>query len=106
MNTRQHCGQCCLTVGRTFWKAGNLRYPKPFGEFRELNVQANNGDHEDNGLPCEKFIIENGLGVCTIERDDGYGAKPIACKEYPQSGELCFREKAETEHRQIENRQS
>lgn len=86
------CGRCCLTVGRTFWKHGNLRHPKPFGNLEELNRKAMDGDHEDNGLPCEMLKINNGKSICRIHRDFGYEAKPIACRDYPENGELCFRE--------------
>lgn len=90
----QSCGRCCLEVGRTFWKHGNFRFPgNPFGDTEDLNQEALNGDHEDNGLPCEKLEITDGKAICTIHRDYGYAVKPIVCRDYPD-GEPCFREKA------------
>jgi hypothetical protein len=95
------CGRCCLTVGRTFWKGGNVvgcpsvapdGVGRQFGDIKELNDLANNGDHEDNGLPCEMLVIEKGKAICKIHRDYGYDAKPLSCQEYPEDGELCFAE--------------
>jgi len=94
------CGRCCLEVGRTFWKVGNLSAEKPFnpekafGDIEELNKRANDGDHEDGGLPCEMLTFENGRAVCIIQRDYGYDAKPTVCKNYPENGEKCFAELA------------
>ena len=90
----QRCGRCCLEVGRTFWKSGSLRFPKPFGDIDELNALANNGDHEDGGLPCEQLEIVDGKAICKIHRDYGYAAKPKACREYPDFVDMCFREEA------------
>jgi len=89
----EQCGCCCLTVGRTFWKAGDLNSSKPFGSIELLNQWANDGDHEDNGLPCEMLYFVKGKAVCWIHARYGYDAKPVACKDYPDS-ELCFRQKA------------
>jgi len=79
----KRCSACCLTVGRTFWKNGD------FHDIPELDKTANNGDHEDNGLPCEMLEFQDGIGVCLIHKNYGYEAKPIMCKEFPR-GELCI----------------
>lgn len=84
------CGRCCFEVGRTFWKVGNLNFPKQFGNIEELNNRAADGDHEDNGLPCEMLVIENGQAVCLIEKRFGRNAKPPVCKDYPFDNEPCF----------------
>lgn len=82
-----------MTVGRTFWKVGNIFADgKPFGGIKDLNDWAMNGDHEDGGLPCEMFEFRGEKGVCLIHKWYGYKAKPAVCKEYP-NGELCFRQK-------------
>ena len=85
----KRCGRCCLEVGRTHWKAGD------FDDCPELNRRANDGDHEDGGLPCEMLVIEKGIAICTIERDYGLRYKPVTCREYPEDGEKCFAEKAD-----------
>ena len=91
-----------MEVGRTFWKAGNITgcpslnngVGRQFGDIQELNNLANNDDHEDGGLPCEMLEFIDGKAVCKIHRDYGYEVKPRACREYPESGELCFYEQA------------
>ena len=97
IHTCHRCGRCCLEVGRTFWKAGNLCPSFPFRDCDILNRRAADGDHEDNGLPCEMLAFQDGLAVCCIERDYGYEYKPLACRDYPEPGELCFRDKAFSE---------
>ena len=57
----KRCGRCCIEVGRTFWKNGNYK------AIPDLDVLANNGDHEDGGLPCEMLSHGNGVAVCGIE---------------------------------------
>ena len=91
MTECQRCGRCCLETGRTFWKNGLIE-AKPFDGNSVLIAKATNGDHEDGGLPCEMLVITDGKAVCLIERDYGREAKPCACREYPEVGELCFRE--------------
>jgi hypothetical protein len=81
-----------MEVGRTFWKAGNLDPNAPFGPLTYLNELAKNGDHEDNGLPCEMLSLDTGQAVCGIHAV-GYEFKPVVCKAYPdEDGEPCFRE--------------
>lgn len=87
------CGNCCIDVGRTFWKGGNLNFPHLFGDNDYLNKRANDGDYEDNGLPCEMHCVENGLSTCIIERDFGPGYKPIVCVEH-QGDKRCKQRKA------------
>ena len=87
----QRCGACCLTIGRTFWKHGNLT-DRPFGDIEELNQRANDDDVDDLGVPCEMFEMRGKIGVCLIQERYGLEAKPTPCKEYPD-GELCLREK-------------
>jgi len=82
-NTRNRCGNCCIDVGRTFWKNGN------YSVFPELNAIANNDDHEDNGLPCEMLSYDDkGKAVCGIHEIYGYEAKPRVCKEH-EGDERC-----------------
>lgn len=88
MRKCHRCGRCCLEVGRTFWKVGK------FLDCEELNRRATDGDHEDNGLPCEMLTFENGLAVCRIEKEYGYQYKPSVCRDYPEPGEPCFRDQA------------
>jgi len=67
----QRCGNCCIDVGRTFWKAGNLDLDKPFGDIEALNFRANDGDYEDNGLACEMLSFDDdGKAVCLIHTFD------------------------------------
>lgn len=86
MSKCQRCGRCCLEVGRTFWKTGD------FSGIPELAERAKDGDHEDGELPCEMLRIERGKAICLIEKQYGRAAKPEVCREYPENGELCFRE--------------
>lgn len=89
----QRCGKCCNSVGRTFWKAGCLLFideNRQFGDCQELNDLANNGDHEDNGLPCGMLAFEDGRAVCLIEKNYGKQYKPTVCEKYPEEGEKCF----------------
>ena len=95
MSECKRCGRCCVEVGRTFWKNGNYeKYP-------ELNEWANDGDHEDGGLPCEMLSFgydaevpeRKNVAICLIEALYGRDAKPKVCREYPND-EPCFREKA------------
>lgn len=85
----KQCGQCCLTVGRTFWKNGD------YEDIPELNEKANDGEYEDAGLPCEMFEFQGQLGICLIHERYGYKAKPKVCRWYPEDGEICFRQKEE-----------
>ena len=86
----KRCGNCCIDVGRTFWKVGSLNPDAPFGDNSFLNQWAKNGGHEDNGLPCEMLRFENGKGICAIEEDYGREYKPIVCKDH-QGDERCCR---------------
>jgi len=85
----KRCGLCCLTVGRTFWKNGDYK------KIPELSKLAHNGDYEDGGLPCEMLSFEKGLAICLIEKKYGRKAKPDVCREYPEDGKKCFRQKEE-----------
>lgn len=76
------CGNCCIDVGRTFWKGGD------FSDCPVLDKWAKNGDHEDGSKPCEMLRFENGLAVCGIEADYGLKYKPVVCKEH-QGDERC-----------------
>ena len=85
----KRCGNCCIDVGRTFWKSGNCKCDcKPFGEIDTLNRWALNGDHEDGELPCEMLDMTDGLATCLIEKKYGYEAKTLACREH-EGGERC-----------------
>lgn len=80
-DTEQHhkcfrCGECCIDVGRTFWKCGDYkRWPV-------LEELANNGDYEDNELPCEMLRFEKNKAVCLVHKRYGYKAKPEVCQEH------------------------
>lgn len=93
-NKCHRCGKCCREVGRTFWKAGCILFidiNRQFGDCKALNDLANNGDHEDGGLPCEMLSYdEKGKAVCGIEELYGKKYKPTVCEEYPDEGEKCF----------------
>ncbi len=79
----KRCGRCCIDVGRTFWKTGS------YEDIEELNKLAHNGDHEDNGLPCEMLSFDcDRTAVCRIQEIYGYDAKPTVCKEH-QGDERC-----------------
>ena len=72
----RRCGNCCIDVGRTFWKNGN------FEGNLELRKWQKNGDHEDGGKQCEMLRFEDGKAVCGIERDYGVEYKPDVCREH------------------------
>ena len=72
-----NCGNCCIDVGRTWWKIGD--YEKVNAGLAEL---SRNGDHEDNGLACEMLLFEGGKAVCLIHKLFGYKAKPDICKAH------------------------
>lgn len=76
----RRCGNCCKDVGRTFWKAGLAL--SNFRRFPFLQELAGNGYHEDGGLPCEMFQMQNGVAVCLVEKYFGRAAKPKVCKDH------------------------
>lgn len=88
------CGKCCEEVGASFWRYGNLDEDKPFGDIEELNIRANNGIWDDEGK-CAMLVKLGDFSLCQIEVKYGHGAKPTACKEYPQRANLCFCESVE-----------
>ena len=71
------CGQCCISVGRTFWRHGN------FKKFPELLLLAENTESLDDGLPCGMLQMTDGVASCRIELQFGKKAKPKVCREYP-----------------------
>ena len=82
------CGNCCIDVGRTFWKNGD------FEGVPGLNNRANDGDSEDGGLPCAMLSFdENGKAVCGVEQVYGRKYKPKVCREY-QGDERCAMQRA------------
>ncbi len=74
MNCKR-CGNCCKDIGRTFWKTGNYQHT-------ELSKLASNGDHEDNGLPCEMLMQVSGKATCAIQLFLGEKFKPKVCREH------------------------
>jgi len=82
----KQCGECCRTVGRTFWKVGD------YSHIPELNALQANGDHEDGGLPCEMLAWRENKAVCLVQERYGHGAKPEVCRIFPEDGGLCFAE--------------
>lgn len=73
----KRCGNCCIDIGRTFWKNGD--YEKIDSVLNDL---ANNSDHEDGGKPCEMLRFQDGKAVCQIHEIYGYDAKPKVCKDH------------------------
>lgn len=71
------CGQCCISVGRTFWRCGD------FKDYPELQLLANNTEPQDDGLPCGMLQMTDGIAACKIEMMYGHEAKPKACRDYP-----------------------
>jgi len=78
------CGQCCISVGRTFWKHGD------FEKYPELQKLAENTESQDDGLPCEMLQMTDGVAACKIEMQYGRAAKPKVCREYPPLSCLHF----------------
>jgi hypothetical protein len=81
------CGNCCLDVGRTFWKCGLVDmtgHPWSNG----LLQLAKNGDHEDGGLPCEMLLFSKGVAYCLIEVFFFREAKPTLC-QYHNGDDRC-----------------
>ena len=66
----QRCGNCCITLTQNdFWKT-NL------DEFQKAQVQ------QAIGYKCDAYVIENGVGICLVEKLLGAGAKPKECRDY------------------------
>ena len=85
----RRCGNCCKDVGRTFWKNGD------FNNVPELNVEKNNGDWEDGGLPCAMLRFDtDGKAVCLIHRDYGEEYKPDVCREHQGDMRCAHKQKA------------
>ncbi len=76
------CGQCCISVGKTFWRNGD------FPEGHPLARRAARATAVDGGLPCEMLKMVHGRATCTIERIYGRECKPQVCRDYPE-GEPC-----------------
>lgn len=91
----KRCGNCCMTVGSTFWKHGNLDADRPFGDIAILNLLANNDKQEDDGEQCEMLTKINGIWSCAIEAYFGRKYKPVACQNFPMEPELCYMEQTE-----------
>ncbi len=46
---------------------------------------------DDNGMPCECLLIEEGVATCLLHNETGIRAKPGYCVEYPEvNGEPCW----------------
>lgn len=71
------CGQCCISVGRTFWRNGD------FENYPELQRLAEETESQDDGLPCQMLQMKDGIAACRIELEYGWAAKPKVCREYP-----------------------
>lgn len=78
------CGQCCISVGRTFWRNGN------FKDYPALRILAENTESQDDGLPCGMLQMTDGVAACKIEMEFGKSAKPKVCREYPDLNCLQF----------------
>lgn len=71
------CGQCCISVGRTFWRCGD------FTGYPELEELAKQTESVDDGLPCQMLQMTDGIASCKIEILYGRKAKPLVCREFP-----------------------
>ncbi len=74
MSKCQRCGLCCQNCG-------------DIGD----DAQTDSG-------PCSCLSFENGLAVCWIQKEWGYGMKPEVCQAYPFpdiDGGKCHRELAQ-----------
>ena len=71
------CGQCCIGVGRTFWKVGD------FKNYPELETLATLTESVDGGLPCQMLQMKDGVASCKIQTDYGWKAKPEVCRTFP-----------------------
>ena len=78
MSECARCGQCCISVGRTFWRNGD------FKEFPELERLAKKTESVDEGLPCGMLQMTDGIAACKIELLYGRSAKPQYCMDYPE----------------------
>ena len=77
----KRCGNCCIDVGRTFWKCIGMDAKEGTVEIpAELMARIKNGDHEDGGLACEMLTFDSGLAVCVLQRD--YKIKPSVCVDH------------------------
>ncbi len=75
------CGNCCNTVGRTFWKAMFLDQEIIPQLPVEILTKLKDGDHEDSDLPCEMlFENEDGLATCYLQAYTGF--KPSVCRNH------------------------
>jgi len=72
------CGQCCMIVGRTFWRNGD------FTDYPDLQKLADETESIYDGLPCQMLQMIDGIATCKIHRDYGYDAKPEVCRKYPE----------------------
>lgn len=79
----KRCGNCCIDVGRTWWKNGNYKRIN-----QALYDLSRNGDHEDGGKPCEMLRFQDGEAVCQIQENWGYDAKPEVCRDH-EGDERC-----------------
>ena len=77
------CGDCCIEVGRTFWKGG-LIDEHIWDDCPELKAWANDDDYGDDGfLDCEMLDYDDDArAVCLIELVYGVAAKPVVCREH------------------------
>ena len=78
------CGQCCISVGRSFWTHGD------FDDYPELRKIAEQTEHHDDGLPCEMLQMKDGIAACKKELLYGKAAKPKVCRDYPPLSCLHF----------------
>jgi Fe-S-cluster containining protein len=73
----QRCGQCCIAVGRSFWRHGD------FTGCPELEKLATETESVDEGLPCAMLDMSGGVASCRIETKYGRQFKPEGCRQYP-----------------------
>lgn len=80
------CGQCCISVGRTFWRNGNFPGGSPLAKMAETTPSV------DDGLPCEMLEMLAGVATCRIQATFGKKFKPSVCREYPEGGPCKYHE--------------
>jgi len=82
-----------MTVGSTFWSHGDLDANPPFHDHTVLNQLAAEVKGKDDGNPCEMLLWIDDRPTCAIELFAGRRYKPSACRDQPDDGELCQRER-------------
>ena len=81
----KRCGDCCVKIGRNFWRLGylqpsGLEFPNKILKLLSLRTPPLSIDDEK---PCDMLEFDaDGKAVCLIEKHFGRDAKPEVCREY------------------------